>query len=145
MLSTLLEYIVLHYSYPYHNHIYRFLRYKQFVAQAMFIGLPTYNKKSFQFQVVTILQIKVYSISCYTSNTNQTIDWGQNIYWGISNKTITMADYLAYAYAIAVAAGGIAGYIKKGSLMSGIMVNIWYFFRFIWGTLTKYENTACLF
>ena len=46
MLSTLLEYIVLHHSYPYHNHIYRFLRYKQFVAQAMFIGLPTYNEKS---------------------------------------------------------------------------------------------------
>ena len=35
-----------------------------------------------------------------------------------------MADYIAYAYAIAVAAGGIVGYIKKGSLMSGIMVNI---------------------
>ena len=33
-----------------------------------------------------------------------------------------MTDYLAYAYALAVAAGGVVGYIKKGSLMSGIMV-----------------------
>ena len=65
MILTLLQYIILHYSYPYHNHIYSFLRYKQFVAQAMFIGLPTYNEESSQFQVVTILQVKEYTISRY--------------------------------------------------------------------------------
>ena len=35
-----------------------------------------------------------------------------------------MTDYLAYAYAVAVTAGGVVGYIKKGSMMSGIMVSI---------------------
>ena len=50
MILTLLQYIILHYSYPYHNHIYSFLRYKQFVAQAMFIGLPTYNKNLLNFR-----------------------------------------------------------------------------------------------
>ena len=134
MLLALLLYSILHCGYTYHNHIHSFLRCEQFVAQAMFIGLPTSNKKSFWVQVVTILQIKVYTISCYTSNNNQTIHWGHIIYWGIPNRTIRMADYIAYAYAIAVAAGGIVGYIKKGSLMSGIMVNIWYFFRLIWGS-----------
>lgn len=34
-----------------------------------------------------------------------------------------MTDYLAYAYAITVAVGGIIGYIKKGSMMSAIMVS----------------------
>ncbi len=32
-----------------------------------------------------------------------------------------MTDFLAFAYAAAVATGGIIGYVKKGSLMSGIM------------------------
>ena len=35
-----------------------------------------------------------------------------------------MTDYLAYAYAIAVAAGGLVGYIKKGSMMSAAMVSL---------------------
>ena len=35
-----------------------------------------------------------------------------------------MADYIAYAYAVAVATGGVIGYIKKGSMMSGIMVKV---------------------
>ena len=35
-----------------------------------------------------------------------------------------MTDYLAYAYAAAVTAGGVVGYIKKGSMMSGIMVSL---------------------
>ena len=35
-----------------------------------------------------------------------------------------MTDYLAYTYAAAVAAGGVIGYVKKGSMMSGIMVNV---------------------
>ena len=30
------------------------------------------------------------------------------------------ADLIAYAYAVTVAAGGIMGYVKKGSLMSGL-------------------------
>ena len=30
-------------------------------------------------------------------------------------------DYIAFAYATVVAAGGIMGYIKKGSVMSGVM------------------------
>jgi len=30
-------------------------------------------------------------------------------------------DYIAYAYAAVVAAGGMMGYVKKGSLMSGVM------------------------
>ena len=34
-----------------------------------------------------------------------------------------MTDYIAYAYAITVAVGGIVGYIKKGSMMSAIMVS----------------------
>jgi uncharacterized membrane protein (UPF0136 family) len=33
-----------------------------------------------------------------------------------------MTDYLACAYAVAVTAGGVIGYIKKGSIMSGVMV-----------------------
>ena len=32
-----------------------------------------------------------------------------------------MADWIAYAYSAAVAAGGLIGYVKKGSLASGIM------------------------
>lgn len=32
-----------------------------------------------------------------------------------------MADWISYAYATAVAAGGIMGYVKKGSVMSGVM------------------------
>ena len=32
-----------------------------------------------------------------------------------------MADWVAYAYSAAVAAGGLMGYVKKGSIMSGIM------------------------
>ena len=35
-----------------------------------------------------------------------------------------MADYIAYVYAAAVATGGVVGYVKKGSMMSGIMVNV---------------------
>ena len=31
------------------------------------------------------------------------------------------ADLIAYAYAAAVAAGGIMGFVKKGSVMSGLM------------------------
>ena len=34
-----------------------------------------------------------------------------------------MTDYIAYAYSITVAVGGIVGYIKKGSMMSAIMVS----------------------
>jgi len=30
-------------------------------------------------------------------------------------------DYVAFAYAAVVAAGGLMGYVKKGSLMSGVM------------------------
>jgi len=30
-------------------------------------------------------------------------------------------DYLAFGYAAVVAAGGIMGYVKKGSIMSGLM------------------------
>ena len=41
------------------------------------------------------------------------------IYW----KNTKMTDYIAYAYAITVAVGGIVGYIKKGSMMSAIMVS----------------------
>ena len=33
-----------------------------------------------------------------------------------------MTDYLAFAYAAAVAGGGVVGYIKKGSVMSAVMV-----------------------
>ena len=32
-----------------------------------------------------------------------------------------MADWIAYSYAAAVTAGGVMGYVKKGSIMSGIM------------------------
>ena len=32
-----------------------------------------------------------------------------------------MADFVSYAYSAAVAMGGIMGYVKKGSLMSGLM------------------------
>ena len=32
-----------------------------------------------------------------------------------------MADWIAYSYSAAVAAGGIMGYVKKGSIVSGIM------------------------
>jgi len=32
-----------------------------------------------------------------------------------------MVDFIAYGYAAAVAAGGIIGYVKKGSIMSGAM------------------------
>ena len=34
-----------------------------------------------------------------------------------------MTDYLAYSYAVAVTVGGFVGYIKKGSIMSGVMVS----------------------
>ncbi len=34
-----------------------------------------------------------------------------------------MTDYLAYSYAVVVAVGGVIGYIKKGSIMSGVMVS----------------------
>ena len=34
-----------------------------------------------------------------------------------------MTDLIAYAYAVTVAIGGIVGYIKKGSMMSAIMVS----------------------
>ena len=32
-----------------------------------------------------------------------------------------MADWVAYAYSAAVAAGGLMGYVKKGSVASGLM------------------------
>ena len=32
-----------------------------------------------------------------------------------------MADWIADSYATAVTAGGVMGYVKKGSIMSGIM------------------------
>ncbi len=32
-----------------------------------------------------------------------------------------MADWIAYSYAAAVTAGGVMGYVKKGSIMSGVM------------------------
>ncbi len=32
-----------------------------------------------------------------------------------------MADIVSYAYAAAVAAGGLMGYVKKGSVVSGLM------------------------
>lgn len=32
-----------------------------------------------------------------------------------------MIDYLSYAYAAAVTAGGLMGYVKKGSIVSGAM------------------------
>ena len=41
-----------------------------------------------------------------------------------------MTDYLAYAYALTVAAGGVIGYIKKGSMMSAIMVSIYLYSNF---------------
>lgn len=32
-----------------------------------------------------------------------------------------MADWAAFAYSAAVAAGGLIGYVKKGSVASGLM------------------------
>merc|ERR1711997_1007357 len=34
---------------------------------------------------------------------------------------LKMADLVAYAYAAAVTAGGVMGYVKKGSIVSGMM------------------------
>ena len=36
-------------------------------------------------------------------------------------SNVNQPDYLAYAYAAVVAAGGLMGYVKKGSVMSGVM------------------------
>ena len=41
-----------------------------------------------------------------------------NNYWNMASNN---PDYIAYAYAAVVAAGGMMGYVKKGSLMSGVM------------------------